>query len=114
VANRDAMHAEIERVFATLTAAQVVERLEAAGVANARLNCMQEFWDHPQLAARDRWREVGTEGGPVRAAKVPLNLSDFEPRMDDVPALGQHSRQVLLGLGFTEAEIARFASEKLI
>jgi len=114
VANRDAMHAEIERVFATLTAEQVVERLETAGVANARLNCMQEFWDHPQLAARDRWREIGTEGGPVRAAKVPLNLSDFEPRMDDVPALGQHSRPVLLGLGFTEAEIARFASEKLI
>ncbi|MGH6884798.1 MAG: CaiB/BaiF CoA transferase family protein [Geminicoccales bacterium] len=114
VANRDAMQAEIERVFATLTADQVVERLETAGIANARLNSMQEFWDHPQLAARDRWREVGTEGGPVRAAKVPLNLSDFEPRMDDVPALGQHSRPVLLGLGFTEAEIARFASEKLI
>jgi crotonobetainyl-CoA:carnitine CoA-transferase CaiB-like acyl-CoA transferase len=41
-------------------------------------------------------------------------LSDFEPRMDELPALGQHSAQVLLGLGFTEAEIARFASEKLI
>ncbi|MEX2240655.1 MAG: CaiB/BaiF CoA-transferase family protein [Burkholderiales bacterium] len=114
VANRDAMHAEIGRVFGALAAQQVVERLERAGIANARLNSMQEFWDHPQLAARDRWREVGTEGGPVRAAKVPLNLSDFEPRMDDVPALGQHSTQVLLGLGFTEAEIARFASEKLI
>ena len=114
VANREALHAAIERVFGKLAAAQVVARLEAAGIASARLNSMQEFWDHPQLAARDRWREVGTEGGPVRAAKVPLNLSDFEPRMDDVPALGQHSRQVLLGLGFTEAEIARFASEKLI
>jgi len=114
VQNRDAMHAEIGRVFATLTAEQVLERLEAGGIANARLNTMQEFWGHPQLAARDRWREVETPAGPVRAAMPPFNLSEFEPRMDDVPALGQHSTQVLLGLGFSEAEIARFAGENVI
>jgi crotonobetainyl-CoA:carnitine CoA-transferase CaiB-like acyl-CoA transferase len=100
VSNRDAMHAEIARAFGQLTAAQVVARLEAAGIANARLNSMQEFWDHPQLAARDRWREVGTEAGPVRAPKAPVNLSEFEPRMDDVPALGAHSRSILAELGY--------------
>jgi crotonobetainyl-CoA:carnitine CoA-transferase CaiB-like acyl-CoA transferase len=100
VSNRDAMHAEIARAFGQLTAAQVVARLEAAGIANARLNSMQEFWDHPQLAARDRWREVGTEAGPVRAPKAPFNLSEFEPRMDDVPALGAHSRSILAELGY--------------
>jgi crotonobetainyl-CoA:carnitine CoA-transferase CaiB-like acyl-CoA transferase len=110
VANRDAMHAEIARVFGELTAAQVVERLETAGIANARLNSMQEFWDHPQLAARDRWRDVGTEAGAVRAAKVPLNLSEFEPRMDDVPALGAHSRQVLLDIGYGASEIDALAA----
>jgi crotonobetainyl-CoA:carnitine CoA-transferase CaiB-like acyl-CoA transferase len=110
VAHRDAMHAEIARVFGGLTAAQVVERLEAAGIANARLNSMQEFWDHPQLAARDRWREVGTEAGAVRAAKVPLNLSEFEPRMDDVPALGAHSRKVLLDIGYGASEIDALAA----
>ena len=109
VAHRDAMHAEIARVFGALGAAQVVQRLEAAGIANARLNTMQEFWDHPQLAARDRWREVGTEAGAVRAPKVPLNLSEFEPRMDDVPALGAHSRKVLQDLGYRASEIDALA-----
>lgn len=110
MANREAMHAEIERVFSTLTAEDVVARLEAAGIANARLNTLQEFWDHPQLAARDRWREVGTEAGAVRAPKVPLNLSEFEPRMDDIPALGAHSRSVLGELGYAAAEIDALAA----
>jgi crotonobetainyl-CoA:carnitine CoA-transferase CaiB-like acyl-CoA transferase len=108
--SRDAMHAEIERVFGKLTAAQVEGRLEAAGIANARLNTMQEFWDHPQLAARERWQEVETSAGRVRAAKPPFNLSDFEPRMDAVPALGAHSRKILAELGYGAAQIEQLAA----
>ena len=110
MANREAMHAEIERVFSSLTAEEVVARLEAAGIANARLNTLQEFWDHPQLAARDRWTEVGTEGGAVRAPKPPFNLSEFEPRMDDVPALGAHSRALLEELGYGAGKIDALAA----
>jgi itaconate CoA-transferase len=114
VRNRDAMHAEIGRVFGALTATQVEQRLEAAGIANARLNTLQEFWHHPQLAARNRWREVGTSAGPVRAPLPPFNLSEFEPRMDEVPALGAHSRKVLAELGYAEGEIERLAAEGTI
>jgi len=64
-----------------------------------------------QLAARDRWREVGTPAGAVRASLPPFNLSEFEPRMDDVPALGAHSRAVLAELGYAAAEIDALAAD---
>jgi itaconate CoA-transferase len=108
--NRDAMHAEIDRVFARLTASEIVERLESADIANARLNDMEQFWRHPQLAARSRWAKVGSPAGALDALKPPFNLSGFEPRMDAVPGLGEHSRAILAELGYSEAEISRLAS----
>ena len=71
-------------VFSTLSAEQVIARLENAEIANARLNDMAEFWAHPQLAARARWTRIGTPGGEIDALRPPFNLSDFEPRMDVV------------------------------
>jgi itaconate CoA-transferase len=103
--NRDAMHREIEQVFSQLPRDEVIERLEGADIANARLNDMQEFWRHPQLAARSRWAKVGSPAGEIEALKPPFNLSGFEPRMEAVPALGQHSGAILAELGYDEAEI---------
>jgi itaconate CoA-transferase len=113
-ANRHALRSEIERVFSTLTGAQVVERLEQAEIANARLNTMQEFWDHGQLQARERWREVGSPAGPVRAMKPPFNLDSFEPRMDEIPALGAHTQAILAELGLASAEIERLREQHAI
>jgi len=113
-ANRETTHALIEGAFSKLTAAQVVERLEAADIANARLNTMEEFWAHPQLAARDRWREIGSPAGPLQALLPPFNLSDFEPKMEPVPGLGEHSVELLTELGYGEAEIAAFAASGII
>ncbi|MSQ49414.1 MAG: CoA transferase [Betaproteobacteria bacterium] len=112
--NRDAMHAEIHRAFSTLNAPQVIARLENAGIANAKLNSMQEFWEHPQLAARDRWREVGSPVGPIKATKPPFNLDGFEARMDAIPALGAHSHAILADLGFTAREIQQMAASGII
>jgi itaconate CoA-transferase len=113
-ANRDATHAEIERVFSVLTSTEVIARLEQADIANARLNDMAEFWAHPQLTARARWTRVDSPGGAIDALKPPFNLSDFEPRMDAVPALGAHSAAILAELGYAPEQIERLAAAGVI
>jgi len=114
LANRAALHAEIERVFSELSAGEVTRRLEAADIANARLNGMQDFWDHPQLAARGRWTKVGSPGGVIDALKPPFNLSEFEPRMDAVPALGEHTHALLAELGYEDAAIEKLGAEGVV
>ena len=103
--HRDALHTEIHAVFSGKTSKQIIELLESSGIANAKLNSMQEFWDHPQLEARERWCEIGSPAGPLAAMKPPFNLDSFEPRMDAVPAVGEHSRAILAELGFSPSEI---------
>jgi itaconate CoA-transferase len=113
-ANRQALTDIILEAFSKLTAAQVVERLEQAQIANARLNTMQEFWEHEQLAARDRWREVQTPKGPIKALIPAVTMKAVEARMDPIPTVGQHTRAILQELGFDEAFIARLAREDAV
>jgi itaconate CoA-transferase len=103
--NRAALHAEIENVFSSLDSKALVARLEAAGIANARLNDMEEFWRHPQLEARGRWAKVASPAGALDLLKPPFNIDGMTPRMDPVPALGEHSDAILHELGYSDAEV---------
>jgi crotonobetainyl-CoA:carnitine CoA-transferase CaiB-like acyl-CoA transferase len=107
VAARDALRAIIVETFAPLTTPQVVQRLEDAQIANARVNTMDEVWAHPQLQARGRWRSVDTPAGAVPALLPPGSWTEADPRMDAVPALGQHTDAILRELGVDDAGIAR-------
>ena len=95
VKHDDELTAIIEDVLASMTPDEVVARLDAAGIASARLRTPAEFAAHPQLAARDRWREAGTPGGPVRTLLPPVTVPGREATMGTVPALGQHTEAVL-------------------
>ena len=108
--NRVALKTIIEETFRGLTAAQVVTRLDAAQIANARVNAMDEVWAHPQLAARGRWVEVDTPVGPVPALKPPGVSDAFEYRIDRIPAVGEHSEAILRELGYDDEEIAALRS----
>jgi itaconate CoA-transferase len=84
-----------------LTTAEAVARLETAGIATARVNDMAGLWAHPQLAARGRWAEVATPAGPLPALK-PIGGESWEPRLDAVPALGEHNAEILAELGLAD------------
>jgi itaconate CoA-transferase len=102
LANRDALDEEIGRVFGHLTAEEVIEKLEEAGIANARLRSVREFLDHPQLRARGRWREVDSPAGPLHALLPPGLPMDAEPVMDAIPEVGEHTAAILSELGYDE------------
>jgi itaconate CoA-transferase len=113
-AARDALRAIIVEAFAALTAEQVLARLDDAQIANAQVNTMHDVWKHPQLSARNRWRDVDTPAGKVPALLPPGSWEEGEPRMDAVPALGQHTDAILASLGYTAERIAGLRAGKAI
>lgn len=104
--HRETLRAVIVETFGALSTAQVLERLDTAQIANARMNDMAGLWAHPQLQARERWRQVGSPAGDIPALLPAGRQSAFDYRMDPIPAVGQHTDAILRGLGRSEADIA--------
>lgn len=114
VANRSELQAAIEELFGRHTKDELIARLEQAKIANSEMRTMQAFIDHPQLAARGRWREVASSVGDLPALLPPATISGVEPVMDPIPDLGEHSEQILAELGYDLADIARLRAQKVI
>jgi itaconate CoA-transferase len=104
----------IEGVFAAMTAAQVIEKLEAAGIANARMNTPEAVWHHPQLSARNRWREVDSPVGAIPAPLPPASFAGVEARMDRIPEIGEHTERILAEIGYAADEIAALRAQSAI
>lgn len=96
--HRDVLEPVILATFSTLTTEEAIARLERAGIATARISDMAALWAHPQLAARQRWGEIGSPAGPLPALK-PVSGDGWEPRLDPVPALGEHTETILAEFG---------------
>jgi itaconate CoA-transferase len=114
VEHREALDAILAARFTPLSSAALIERLDAAGIANARMNTVIEFADHPQLAARGRWRTVGSPAGPIRALAPPVIMEDVEPEMKPVPAVGEHTEPILKSLGIDDRTIAAWRRDGVV
>jgi itaconate CoA-transferase len=113
-ANRDALRALIVEAFAKMSLQQAADKLESAGIANASVNDMAGVWAHPQLQARQRWREIDSPKGILPALLPPASNNAFEPRMDAVPDVGQHTDAVLASLGYSAAEVSKLHAEEAV
>lgn len=96
------------------TSEQVIERLDEARIANARVNDMHQVWQHAQLQARNRWTEVESPVGKIPALLPPGASTAFTPRMDAIPALGQHTETILHSLGYDDSMISTLRAEGVI
>jgi itaconate CoA-transferase len=112
--NRAALRALIERAFGALTLQQVTERLDAADIASAHRKTVQEFWEHPQHAERDRWLSVDSPSGPIAALAPAIILDGVEAQMGAIPALGEHSEAILNTLGYTAQQIRELRDAAVI
>lgn len=114
VANRDDLESIIAAAVCAFSSTELEARLEGAGIANARMNTMDQLWSHPVLTERGRWRDVDTPGGVVSALVPPATLAGLEPRMDPVPSVGEHTAAILAALGRSSTEIDRLRAIAVI
>lgn len=103
--NRTELRRIIVDAFSSMTAAEVVSRLDEAQIANAAVNQVADLWSHPQLHARQRFCSIGSPAGPLQALLPPATSNDYDCRMDPVPGLGEHSETILRELGRSDADI---------
>jgi len=104
--HRDELEARIEQHFAALTSEQVLQRLDQASIANAHMNDVESFLQHPQLHARDRVRKVGSPRGPLTSFLPAVTIPGVAPVMGAVPAVGEHTDAILAELGLADRKPA--------
>jgi itaconate CoA-transferase len=114
VENRPQLVLAMQEVFGKLTAAEIIARLDKAQIANARMNTVQEFVEHPQLKARQRWTTVDSSVGPLPALLPPVTMENVDVTMKEVPGLGQHTDAILQEIGFDRETVASWRREKII
>ena len=114
VAAREQLQKIVVDAFSSLSLAQVVQRLDNAGIANARMNNVALVWEHAQLKARKRWTVMDTPAGAIPTLLPPGSPKTYSPRIDPIPALGEHTDTILTELGYSEEQIAKLRNDNVV
>ncbi|MFC9945128.1 CaiB/BaiF CoA transferase family protein [Streptomyces pratensis] len=115
VRHREEVDALLAERIAASDSGEVMKLLDTIGIANAPVNDVKQFLEHPVLAGRDRWREVPLPGGEtVTALLPPVDLAGTTPRMEAVPAVGEHTEHILTQLGYTPERIGALRADGAI
>jgi len=112
--HREELETAIEEALGVLTRAEATARLETADIPYGDLNTIPQFLEHPQLAARERWQTVQTPGGSMEALLPPMTFEGFAGRMDPVPAVGEHTDEILTEIGYEAVEIVALRAARAI
>ncbi len=112
--SRSLLRGIITEAFSRFGAEEILRRLDAAKIGNARVNDMKAVWDHPQLAARARWVDVESPAGSIRAFLPPGMPAEFDPRMGPIPAVGEHTVAILAELGYDDVAIGELRAQKAV
>ena len=105
LANRPALEALITERFTRFSADALVDLLDRAQIACARMNTVEQALQHPQLLTRRRWRDVATPNGPLAMLLPPVSMSGVEPVMNPIPEIGAQTNAILEEVGVSRATI---------
>jgi itaconate CoA-transferase len=114
VQHREQLHSYITSVFEQLSTTEVIGLLDSAQIANARINTVKQFLEHPQTQERDVWREISSPGRTIRAMLPPARMEGVEQAMGAVPGIGEHSESILREFGFEQPAISKWKNEGMI
>jgi len=114
IAYSDLLDEIVARRFRQLTRDEALAALDNAQIATAQISDMTDLAAHPQLTDRSRWREVASPAGMLRALVPPGIPAGAEPRMDPVPALGEHTDTILGELGYSAGQIAELHRDQVV
>jgi formyl-CoA transferase len=110
--NRAELEPLIDEYLSGFTVEEAEARFERASIPYSRLNDVSEVFAHPQVLERDRLMSIDVGGGnTAEYLRAPFNIEDVREAGAAVPGVGEHTDEVLRGLGYGDAEIVSLHEE---